>query len=149
MSATETPDKTHSEILPAEVVQVLNVIPEENRITVENFLAKLSFSSIAQSPEAIIAPRINSEHISQTIGLQKKQLDNDFKLQENDYKERRALRWISFAALICVLIFIGIMVLQLVDKDPDTLRFLITAIVSLAAGGVGGYGLGKNQRRQD
>lgn len=146
MSAMDISDKTHSEILPAEVVQVLNVIPEENRVAVENFLAKLSFSSIAQSPEATIAPKITSAHIAQTINLQEKQLDIDFKLQENDYKERRALRSISFAALVSVLVFIGLMVFLLMDKDPDTLKFLITAIVGLAAGGVGGYGLGRNKK---
>jgi len=92
------------------------------------FLAKTGF------PGTDVSDKITSEHITQII-------NNEDKESERRSKDRREIRIFLLIILIIVLIALTVYTI-LLKSQPDLLKYLITAVCSLAAGAFGGYGFG-------
>lgn len=86
------------------------------------------------SPEAEVAKKISSEHISKLLDMQNSTMEHSFK--ENSEK-----RWFLIAAIVifCI-VFIALVVI--LRSNPELMEKIITIFISAALGLGGGYGIG-------
>lgn len=120
--------------IPPELEQALQFVPKESRREIYGLMV----SSMTRSPEADIAKKVTSEHISQMLETQKRSMDYSF-------QDNKMTKMISLIVFILTLVFIGVLIVLLKEK-PDILEKILTILVSGGLGAFGGYGFGKNSK---
>lgn len=119
--------------IPAEVAQVLDTLPVEQRTTIVRFFSQAVLLS-RSSPETEIAKKINSDHITQLLNQDQQAMEYEFK----DSQSRRKYQLIS-TGIVCVIVLALVVILK---DSPDTLEKVLIGLGGVIAGAAGGYGVG-------
>ena len=122
--------------IPAEVAQVLDTLPVEQRTTIVRFFSQAVLFN-RSSPEAEIAKKISSEHITQLLDQDKQAMEYEYK----DSQSRRKYQIISIS-VVCVVVIALVLILK---DSPDTLEKVLIGLGGVIAGAAGGYGIGKTK----
>lgn len=121
---------------PAEFVDVLQSAPPEEQVKI---LRQVSMGIVSSrtSPEAELFKKITPEHIS-------KSLDTEEKTMVNSYKERRETK-IFVGVLVIIVLAVFLVIIAMLRTNPDIMEKVLYTFGGLAAGLLGGYGIGKNR----
>lgn len=128
-------DEDNLDEIPPEIDQALQFVPKESR---REFYGLMVSSSMVRSPEADIAKKVTSDHITQMLENQKQSMDYSF-------KDNKMTKIIYLIVFVITLVFIGVLVAFLKEK-PETLEKILTILISGGLGAFGGYGVGKNKK---
>lgn len=124
--------------IPSEFSAILDSVPEEKRAMIESTLIA-GFSIMGQnSPDSAIAKKLNPEHISQFLAMSEKDM-------HNHYKEKTEQKIFIGFILIAAFIFFLLLV-NMLRSNTEVLEKIISAVVGLVAGAIGGYGFGRSKK---
>ncbi len=133
----KTPDEKFDE---AVINDVIDKVPEEDRHEVRKMMS-LSMQMgrvMSNSPELELMKKMTPAHITMYLEGQKEAVKFQF-MEEREKK--------IFLGLMLLISLIAILVLvYMLKQSPDVLEKVLYALVGLAAGAFGGYGVGRNRR---
>ena len=95
-------------------------------------------------PPNPIMNKINEKHIDKAMDLAGQAIENNHIIDNRELDIKISNRWFVFAVLSLILVVLVILVIKLQDK-PEVLLPIITGLVGLGAGAMGGYGYGKSK----
>lgn len=122
----------------ADLENILDEIPEEHRKKIERTIIESSVMMRGMvHPENAIMNKIYEEHITEYLAGARKEMENSF-------AEKKQNKVFIFLTLLITLVFFCIIILLLRD-DSEVMEKIIYALIGLAAGAFGGYGVGKNR----
>lgn len=122
----------------ADLENILDEIPEEHRKKIERTIIESSVMMRGMvHPENAIMNKISEEHITEYLAGARKEMENSF-------AEKKQNKVFIFLTLLITLVFFCIIILLLRD-DSEVMEKIIYALIGLAAGAFGGYGVGKNR----
>lgn len=116
---------------------ILEGIPKESRHEVKKLVGMSMQMGGVISPQMELMKKMTSEHVSEFLATQKKEM-------ENHYKENRENKIFLFAILLITLVFI-ILLIQLLKDKPDIMEKVLFTLGGLITGLFGGYGIGKSK----
>ena len=123
----------------AELNEVLESIPQEQRKAIEQFMISSSVHMRQViSPETEVMKKITPEHVSEYLAASREEM-------QKSYQDKNSQRWFMLAASLMAMVFVVIVIL-LLRTNPDIMEKVIYAGGGLIAGSFGGYGIGKNKR---
>ena len=125
---------SNSELVPNEIDEVLDKVPEEQRSLIRE---QLSIFMSQQEPESAISRKMTPEHISTYI----KDSGEDMRLRHGGKKQTRRC---IFIIAVLTIILLGFIVYNFTDK-PDVIEKIFFAVGGLIAGLIGGFGIGKSR----
>jgi hypothetical protein len=101
-------------------------------------VVQTAFGAPPQRGADLIAGKITGEHISSAFAMYEKD-------SERKSNEKRLGMYLAFATIITVLVFVLILcLLFLIYNKPEFIEKIVIAMVSFAAGGLGGFGIAKS-----
>lgn len=125
------------ENLGNEMDSILEGIPKESRHEVRKLVGMSMQMGGVISPQMELMKKMTSEHVSEFLDAQKKEM-------ENRYKENRENKIFLFAILLITLVFI-ILLIQILKDKPDIMEKVLFTLGGLITGLFGGYGIGKSK----
>lgn len=100
-------------------------------------VVQTAFGPAPQRGGDLIAAKITGEHITTAFGMQEKD-------SERKSNEKKLGMYLGFGALIAVLVFVCVLsLLFLIYSKPEFIEKILIAMISLAAGAAGGFGVGR------
>lgn len=98
-----------------------------------------AFGQFGGSSRSRLLEKVTGEHITEMLSIQRESLKHD---REDQTEDRKHSRVILFTVALFVLILVGML---LYSGNPQLTERVLTALISLIAGAVGGYGYGKSR----
>jgi hypothetical protein len=135
-----TNEQFEEDIIPDEIEQILEEMPQENRKTVERFIFSSFQMKGISSPENEVMKKISSEHIDKFLTASQEDM-------QKSYSEKRDRKIYNIILTILGLGFVLIVIMTLKD-NPDVMEKVIYTIGGLVAGAFGGYGAGRYSKSE-
>lgn len=134
-------DKGH--IVPENIDTFLEGIPEEKAPIVRELMAASLQFEMSQivNPDVAMLQKVTSEHVDRMI-------ENEGKLADYHYRDRREGRRFTLL-LVFVAMFFVVAVIFLLQNNENLLERVVTLIVGLVSGAIGGFGVGRMKRNSD
>lgn len=122
------------DILPFDPKLLEKAPPKVKQAFVEMSVEMMRMGGPAHNPlAAAVAKVLDGDHLIALIGS----IDRSTELE---HSSARQARWTNLLCLTAVLVFAGFAVWLLKDSDPDLLKYLFAAVVTLVGGAGVGYG---------
>lgn len=130
--------------IPAEIEAILGSVPPDQkkhaeRLVIEKTFGMLGIGQLSQENE--IAKKITESHITDYLQASREQM-------QNTYQERHERKIFTFGLVALALLFF-IAIIVLLDEKTDILEKIIYSVTGLVAGAFGGYGFGRNHKKDD
>lgn len=106
-----------------------NMSPEVKKV-VEMGFSMQRFSGSIPNP---LLSKINEKHIDKILDISQKE-------EDNSYKDAQSTKKYSLIYFILIILFIGLLIYYLVDKDKSLLLTIIEKSLFIIGGFGGGYG---------
>ncbi len=131
-------DLTSEEDQEEEMFGIISELPEEKREIVERFMYQSFQMRATITPESEVSKKITSDHITKYIDASEKEM-------ELSYKDKEKTRKFNIIVIIGCFVFFTLLIFML-KSSPNILERIVTSVVSLIAGALGGYGYGTSKR---
>ena len=131
------------QLLPDNVREAVEKIPEDSRGTIEKFIFAIYRQNMSLSETG---DEISDDVINNTILYKNKEIDYKQKWAEMHYSDRKHSRNSGLIAIGIVIAFLVFVIIFLKDI-PDLLKSIIQLIVGLATGFLGGWAFGKESTK--
>jgi hypothetical protein len=119
--------------------EVLKDIPADQQDKIKGFIRQQSFSMFSGQFPNPLFQKFTSEHVTSL-------LHNSDEADKRDREERKSVRRYDLLILVLALLFVGFLVVFLVNANQfELLKYLASAILGFA----GGFGVGKYQKKDE
>lgn len=120
------------------VDHMMEGVPEEDKHDFKKMVAMSMQMGMVSSPGAELMKKMTPENVSEFIRAEER--SDERKLKKDSY----AMILKAFFALLAA-IFV-LIIIYMLKGQPDLLEKVIPPLITLVAGALGGYGVGKSQR---
>jgi hypothetical protein len=157
--STETPVKAlgaKSEAKPAESeARPVEIVPPGKEVesalkklaeTKPNLVTEVTAMMASMPMVNPLAQKMTEGHITQMLDLAAKHDEREYDLQCKSHSGTYSIRRYAFAAFVIVILLIGAILVLFRDK-PEILVPVLSGIIGLVAGSIGGYGFGRRESK--